>query len=353
MKRRYKRLTHDNRIQIETLLRQGVKPYRIAKLLGFAHSSIYREINRSRYTHLNEDYTTERRYSADKGDYFARFNRTTQGRQPKIENDYEFAKFVERMILIEKKSPSAVLMYIKRNNLHFRTEVCLSTLYNYIRKGMFLHVTEKDLWKKGKRKKKRSITVSKRKRSLYGNSIEQRPNEATARAFGHWEMDSVIGKRESGETLLTFTERKTRFEIIIKSKDKTAASTIKAINSLERIFGSAFSKVFKTITCDNGVEFSASERIETSPYTKKKRTTLYYCHPYSSWERGSNENQNGFIRRFIPKGTKMETISQSKLKRIQDFINQYPRALFDGDNSENQFKREIKALGVSLPEKFF
>ena len=119
MKRQYKRISHDNRIQIETLLKQGFKPYKIAKLLGFAHSSIYREINRSKYTHLNGDYTTERRYSADKGDYLARFNRTTQGRQPKIENDYEFAKFIEYMILKEKKSPSAILMHIRRNNLHF------------------------------------------------------------------------------------------------------------------------------------------------------------------------------------------------------------------------------------------
>ena len=353
MKRQYKRISHDNRIQIETLLKQGFKPYKIAKLLGFAHSSIYREINRSKYTHLNGDYTTERRYSADKGDYLARFNRTTQGRQPKIENDYEFAKFIEYMILKEKKSPSAILMHIRKNNLHFKTEVCLSTLYNYVRKGMFLHVTEKDLWRKGKRKRKYKKQKPQRKALLRGNSIEQRPIDAHLRSFGHWEMDSIIGKRESGETLLTFTERKTRFEIIIKSKDKTAASTIKAINSLERTFGSAFSKVFKTITCDNGTEFSASDQIETSPYTKKKRTTLYYCHPYSSWERGSNENQNGFIRRFIPKGTKMETISQSKLKRIQGFMNQYPRALFDGDNSENQFKKELKALGVSFPEKFF
>lgn len=353
MKRQYKRISHDNRIQIETLLKQGFKPYKIAKLLGFAHSSIYREINRSMYTHLNGDYTTERRYSADKGDYLARFNRTTQGRQPKIENDHEFARFIEYMILKEKKSPSAVLMHIRRNNLHFKTEVCLSTLYNYVRKGMFLHVTEKDLWRKGKRKHKHRKQKPQRKALLRGNSIEQRPIDAHLRSFGHWEMDSIIGKRESGETLLTFTERKTRFEIIIKSKDKTALSTVRAINSLERTFGSAFSKVFQTITCDNGTEFSAADQIETSPYTKKKRTTVYYCHPYSSWERGSNENQNGFIRRFIPKGTKMETISQSKLKRVQDFINQYPRALFDGDNSENQFKKELKALGISLPEKFF
>ena len=353
MKRKYKRLTHDNRIQIETLLKQGFKPYRIAKLLGFAHSSIYREINRSKYTHLNSDYTTERRYSADKGDFYATFNRTTQGRQPKIENDHEFAKFIEYMILIERKSPAAILMYIKKNNLHFKTQVCLSTIYNYVRKGMFLHVTEKDLWRKGKRKKKKIKIVSKRKRPLYGNSIEQRPIDAYLRSFGHWEMDSVIGKRESGETLLTFTERKTRFEIIIKSKDKTALSTVKAINSLERTFGSAFSKVFKTITCDNGIEFSAAEKIETSPYTKKKRTTVYYCHPYSSWERGSNENQNGFIRRFIPKGTKMETISASKIKRVQDFINTYPRALLGGECSQDLFKHELKNLGVSLPEKFF
>ena len=85
-------------------------------------------------------------------------------------------------------------------------------------------------------------------------------------------------------------------------------------NRLERRIGSkTFREVFKSITFDNGTEFSYTKGIEYSPYTKKQRTFVYYCHPYCSYERGSNENQNGFIRRFIPKGTPISNYSNASI----------------------------------------
>ena len=163
--------------------------------------------------------------------------------------------------------------------------------------------------------------------------------------FGHWEMDSVIGKREKGNTLVTLTERKTRNELIFKAKDKTAKSVVKILNTLERAYGKDFSKVFKTITVDNGTEFSAYEEMEKSIYGKKrKRTKIYYCHAYSSWERGSNENQNGFIRRFIPKGADINSVSPNELREIQNYINNYPRRIFNFANSEKLFLLEINKL---------
>ena len=95
--------------------------------------------------------------------------------------------------------------------------------------------------------------------------------------------------------LLVLTERLTRKEIILKMKDRTASSTVKAIDRLERRYGKSFFKaLFKTIAVDNGVEFADCAGLESSIHGGQ-RTNVYYCHPYSSWERGSNENQNGFF----------------------------------------------------------
>ena len=145
--------------------------------------------------------------------------------------------------------------YIKKNNLKFKTSICTKTLYRYIDKGLFLHITNKNLHNRSKQKQKKK-KVKTIKRVTKGNSIEQRPKSVLTREeFGHWEYDTVIGKKKKGEVAYVFTERKTNMEFIIKGKDKTALSAVFAIDKLERQFGNLFSKVFKSITCDNGTEF--------------------------------------------------------------------------------------------------
>ena len=141
---------------------------------------------------------------------------------------------------------------------------------------------------------------------VYPKVIEKRPVEIAERnTFGHWEMDSVVGARGvSKKALLVLTERKTRKEIIFLLKDHTSAAVVKALDRLERKLGKKFREIFKSITVDNGSEFADWEGMERSRRSKKKRTKIYYCHPYSSWERGSNENQNKLVRRHIPKGRK-------------------------------------------------
>ena len=117
------------------------------------------------------------------------------------------------------------------------------------------------------------------------------------------------------------------------------------LDKLEKKHKKQFSKIFKTITVDNGSEFSYCDEMERSIlYKGKKRTKFYYCHPYSSWERGSNENQNSFIRRFIPKGSKMENYTQKQIDEIAKFINSYPRELFDFRNSEQLFLEELDKI---------
>ena len=341
----YTRFTYTDRIKLEALYNAKTSIKDISRYLDKHISSIYRELSHGFYQHLNTDYTYTKKYSADKAHRYARFNSTTKGRQMKIGNDHKFVKFVEKMIK-KKYSPAAILAYIKEHNLKFKTNVCITTLYSYIDKGVFLHVTNNNLLYKGSRRK-RYRKVQTAKRPPRGESIEHRPKEVAERStFGHWEMDSVIGKREKGNTLVVLTERLTRKEIIFKAKDKTALTTVQLLNRLERYLGKDFCKIFKTITVDNGSEFSSYDLMEQSCLTKKPRTKIYYCHPYSSWERGSNENQNRMIRRFIPKGSSIKPYSTEDIKAIEDYINNYPRKIFNYKSSQQLFESELSKINV-------
>ena len=343
--RKYRRITRDDRMKIEALYNAKVSVRKIAKILGFHYTAIYYELKKGFYMHRNTDWTETKKYSCDKAQMYTDYESTSKGAQLNLGNDYEFIDFVEKMIK-KKYSPNAILGYIKHHNLNFKTKICRNTLYSYIDKGLFMNITNKDLWRKGKKKKNKQHYV-RAKRLSVGTSIDERPKEIETREnFGHWELDTVQGKREKGEVLLVLTERKTRFEIVSKAKDKTALSVVHFLDNLERKYKRYFSQIFKTITVDNGSEFSYYDEMERSNlYKNKQRTKFYYCHPYSSWERGSNENQNSFIRRFIPKGVKMEMYTQKQIDEIVRFINTYPREILDFGNSEQLFITELQKIG--------
>ena len=349
MKSKHKTFNKSTRDKLEALYNAGFSIQNIADELGFTYSGVYYELRRGYYMHRNSDWTETKKYSADKAQMIADINSTAKGAPIKLDRDREFATFVEDMVL-KGYSPGAILLYIKEHGLKFKTKVCRVTLYSYIDKGVFLRISNKNLLRKGVRKKKPKTEKQPKKLPNVEHSIEKRTPEINERtSFGHWEGDSVIGTNKKGETLLVFTERLTRVEIIMRSYDKTAASTVRALNRLERKLGSTnFRKIFKSITFDNGTEFSDTEGMEISPYTRKRRTTVYYCHPYCSSERGSNENQNAFIRRFIPKGTSISGYSDTYLRYVQNFINDYPRALFDGENSTKRFTNELKKLNINI-----
>lgn len=345
----HRQMNERDRYKLEALYNKNIPIKEIAKELGFSKVTIYAEIKRGAYMHRNHDWTETKKYSAYKAQRKADYLKTNKGADLKIGNDYEFAKFVEKMIH-KKYSPEAILLYIEENNLQFKTKVCRVTLYSYIDKGIFSNISNKNLLRKGKKKKQKKTTVVRQPRKI-DHSIEKRPKDIAQRlSFGHWEFDTVEGTKKDGMTLLCFTEMKTRFELIFKVKSKTAISTVNVINTLERKLGyRTFSKIFKTITCDNGSEFSNTIGMEFSR-SGRQRTTIYYCHPYCASERGSNENQNGFIRRFIPKGTPISQYTTEYIKDTQDYINNYPRRLLNGTTSAKLFQKELKNLGI---EKYF
>lgn len=345
--RTFKQFTYYDRLKLEALYNNKTPISQISKTLNFHISTIYRELQKGYYERLTKDYIFIKCYSADKAQRFADYNKSAHGADLKIANDYDFLQFIEDLIVKKHFSPAAALGYIKHNGLDFNTNICIRTLYSYIDKGVFLHLSNKNLLYKGKRKKHKAAHI-KKPNTKKGKSIDNRPFDFYDRsAFGHWELDSVIGKRAgSGNTLLVLTERKTNKELIFRAKDKSIKSTVQIFDRIEKRLGATkFRKIFRTITCDNGSEWDG-DLIERSSVAVKKRTEVYFCHPYSSWERGSNEKQNQFIRRFIPKGDKIEKYSDNFIKEVEGYINRYPRSIYDWFSSEELFNNELHNIGI-------
>ncbi len=349
MARIFTHLTKADRIKIEALKKAGHSVKEIADLIHVHRSTIYRELKRGVFTARNSDLTEEERYSPDIADDKYRENLRSKGGCLKIGNDIKLANYIENKILTDNYSPAAVLGEIKAKGLEnqFSCTICVTTLYSYIDKGIFLRLTNKNLPVK-KNKKRNYRHVRKQAKASAGDSIEKRPEEIDTREdFGNWEMDTVKGKRgKSKNSLLVLTERKTRAEIIFKLPEHTAAAVVEALDRLERKWGEMFQKVFKTITMDNGSEFADCEGIERSVLEKgKKRVKTYYCHPYSSYERGSNENANKLIRRHVPKGTNFDDKSDDDIQHIENWINDYPRKIHGYHTSRELLENEIRNIG--------
>ena len=191
-------------------------------------------------------------------------------------------------------------------------KISTSTIYYWIYKGFFgLKRSVLNYARKRKKKEKEEV---KRVRIL-GKTIEERLKEINNREeVGHYEIDTVILRKEKGQCLLTLTDRKSRYEIIRLIEDKTVKSVNKALKKVLKEYE------IKSITENNGLEFA--RLYEVFDYEN-----IYYAHPYSSYERGSNENHNRLIRRFLPKGTKNTT--QQRVAFIEDWINNYPKKLFN------------------------
>lgn len=344
-----KYLTEKDRYQIEGYRKIGMKVPEIAKLLGKCERTIYYELKRGKTLQRDTEYREKEVYLADVAQNKYLENRTAKGAKLKIGNDIAFANHIEYMIREMKYSPYAVLQDIKNRGLKFKTSICTVTLYNYISKGIFLTISNKDLpVKKNPKKQEYKRTVA--LHNLKATSIEERPKEILKREqYGHWEMDTVVGGQGKGkEVLLVLSERKIREEIIIRMENKKSESTVKALNRIEREIGTKnFQRIFLSITMDNGVEFLDFEGIEKGRRNKNKpRTKAYYCHPYSSYERGTNENTNKLIRRFIPKGARIEDYTDEEIRYIMHWINNYPRKILGG-KSANMLKEELELSNSS------
>ncbi len=316
-------MTWDERQQLEALRRAGLSVAKIANQLGFCRQTIYNELKLGEYDH-EIDCGYERRYSAEIAEQKHRYAQTAKGRPLKIGNHQDYADFLEEKMMSKadprkRYSPAAALAAAKKEG--YSIVISVATLYSYIEKGVFLHMTKKHLWMKPKKQKKESV-----KRIAHPTlpSISNRPQEINDRKeIGHWEMDLVVGKKKTRSVLLTMTERVKKDEIIVKLPNRKAETVRNVFNRLERSMPN-FKEVFKSITTDNGSEFLEYEQLQRSIYGGA-RFQLYYCHSYAAWEKGTNENHNRMIRRWYPKGTNFDRVSKKELAELQDWMNNYPR----------------------------
>lgn len=325
----YSHLKESERFQIEVLLADDKPVMEIAKLLRRHRSTIYHEINRGIVSRTQYDLTEKAVYRADVGQREHVKRGKNKERSLKIGKDKGLEEYIRGKLIGKKFSPDAIIGQIKAEGLKFKGMICTKTLYNYIDAEMFSGISNKNLWQKrnkSKRKYKPVGRVSRTNRMC--RSIEKRPKAVEERRdYGHWEGDTIKGPLGSTASLITLTERKSREEIIIKVPSASQAEIKTAIDGLEEKYGPAFKVKFKSITFDNGVEFLGWRELEASLLGTGRRTTIYFAHSYSSWERGTNENHNRMIRRFIPKGTNIALLDEQEVQGIEDWMNDYPRKI--------------------------
>ena len=339
-----KHLNYEKRIKIEALTKAGLKSEAIAQQIGCSGRTVRRELSRGKTNLLNSDYTTRIEYSADIGQQKHDYAATAKGPTLKIANDHKLVRYIEYLIIKKKYSPYAAAKEIAKKASEFSVTISYKTIYNYIDNDLFPNLTNKDLPVKKHGKKRDYNKIRTAINNSKGTSISERDKSIDTRTeYGHWEMDTVVGKQGTTTVLLVLSERKTRQEIIQKLSSKSQCCVVRELDKLERKLGSKiFRNTFKTITCDNGSENLDFEGIERSALIKHKRTKVYYAHPYSAWERGTNENTNKMIRRFIPKGADIGKYTSKEIKLIEHWINNYPRRIFNGLSSNEMLMREMK-----------
>ena len=323
-----KHFSRSQRQQMERWRRRKLSVWGIATLPGRHRSSVYRELARGNVTHLKSDLSQQRVYNADAAQRVADENSGTGGATVKLSASSHFCTRLSYLIGTMRYSPYAALQQASKEGIP--VNISLSTLYRCID---YFPASTNQL-PMGKRRRRKPACTSARPacNNLRGESIDKRPAEVMLRKEpGHWEIDLVIGARGGRKALLVLTERVTRFQHITLLADKSQKGVAEALHMLERPYGAKrFRDVFKTITCDNGSEFLNCPALERFCSRSKPRTKIYDAHPFSSFERGSNENGNRLIRRFLPKESRFDELTQQHLDWFSEWINCYPRKLLNG-----------------------
>lgn len=337
-------ITYEERVKIEYMLKKKYTMQEMSDELGRNKSIVSREINR--HCDIKWNYDTgvcKKVYSAAVAQGKYEYSKKKAGRKSKLSRALK--QFIEDKILKEKWSPEEVAGYIKVNDIKFEIQPSFQLIYYWIEKGK-INIKPTDLVHKAKLEKKEKKEEIQKLPKHKEKSIHKRPKVIDEnKEFGHWELDCVEGSKDSKKTYMTILERLTKKYIVIEMKEHTNESIKEAIDSLEIKYGERFSKIFKSMTTDNGHEFLNYDKIEISCLDKnKRRTEVYYTDPYSSWQKGMNENCNGILRRFIPKGTDLSKISKEKLEKILSKINGKPRKILGFISADKRFEKELEKI---------
>ena len=329
---KHRKLSFKERVIIETLLGENKLQADIAKRLSRARSTISRELNKWGKNY-REYYSADIAFWAAKDEYLNKRN------LDKI-STHKRLKFYVYKGLLNRWTPEQISGSIK---IKYPNDPIMSISHEAIYRHIYLTpqgALNKKLIKLLVRKKNRRRPIKKKRGggSKIRNqvSIDLRPKHIELREeVGHWEGDLIIGAGQKS-AIGTIVERKSRYTLIIKLKARNAKEIAKMfskkLNQLNPIFK-------KTMTYDNGMEMARHETI-----TKKTGVKIYFAHPYSSWERGTNENTNGLIRRYFPKGTDFNKISEKKLLNVQDKLNNRPRKIIAYKTPKQVLENELNCV---------
>lgn len=324
-------LKFEDRVSIKIYRQQGHSLRAIADVIGCSPSTVMYELRRGT-GERNGNRGRFPSYSAKRGQANYEANRSRCHRKAIALNGNPFVDWMINKMTYHKWFIDACVGYAKSNDLFSEESiVCTKTLYNAVWSGR-IDLTPLDL-PEALQRSCRGNRIRKNKR-VYGTSIDERPAEIAERAVeGHWEIDTVVGKRSGKESVvLTLLEKKTDYYIAIKIPGKDPESVMAAIEVLREEYGSKhFNEVFKSITADNGTEFSRLSELEAHG------VAIYFAHPYSSCERPQNERHNRIFRKYIPKGVSIENYSFEQILQFADEMNCLPR----------------RSLGYRTPEELF
>jgi IS30 family transposase len=323
-------LTEIERGKIASFHSIGYSNRQIAKAIGVSPQTINNEINRGtveqikkvngKVQHLNCYFpdTAHQKYVK---------NRKLCHRPSKFDQVTAFLGFFVSQFIDNGWSPDTAVGRAKNEELFLVDEmVCTTTLYKYIDEQR-LEIRNIDLVEKSTRPTKQH--TSKKHKRLLGRSIEKRPKSVDSReSFGDFEIDTIVGKRNGHESVvLTLIERKTRFEIMRLIDGRDADSVDYAMKEIIKNYGD----LINSITADNGPEFSnlSSDMAGVAD--------VYFTHPYTSCERGTNEVHNRMIRRDLPKGLSLDTVSPKVIRDIEFKLNNMPRKLLNYKTPQELF----------------
>ena len=323
--KKYTRLSLEERIEISKLLSQGIRKSGIARILERDKTTISNEVN-----------VWGKKYDPLKAHWYSRKAASLRNRKKKMVGNRPLYDYVIEKLKL-KWSPEQISKRIIKefpNNSDMR--ISHETIYTYIY-----------LLPRGSLKKELIGYLRQQKKSRYSRkgkydkrgkipdmvSIDERPPEVEGRSIaGHWEGDLIIGK-DHKSAMGTIAERKTRTVILVHLKAKDATSVRKAF---EKELKTLPDQMRLSMTYDNGKEMAQHKL-----FTKNTKIKVYFAHPYSPWERGTNENTNGLIRQYFPKGTDFNTITKKEIKLVQHQLNARPRKILNWKTPREVFQEEI------------
>ena len=320
----------------------------LAKLIGTTLSNIYEIIKDGLVTVYNYDLTERIEFSAEVA-WQKRSKKSVESNSSKRISSKPFLNLIIKELRSEYNinSIDEIINDFKLNRkdeISGLTTICTSTFYNYVEQNKIDGFSKNELPLFSKRKKKNKHKEG--KTDPKGTSIEERPfNPSDRNVFGHWEGDTIVGssKKKKSGAVFTLVERKTRFQLVVKMKDRKANTVYKAVKLLKKKYPELndykLSDIFKSITFDNGVEFSKWKDIE-----KFLKTKTFFAHPFSSFERGSNENGNRLLRIFFPKGCNFNDYMDDDITRANELINTKIRKILGYKSSLELFMIELDKL---------